>query len=184
MTLNIRQNSRLAFFVMLLMIIAGTLIGSHNSLQAMRESAAVVFTAGLQGNGLSIQGDLNERASAAYNMTVVARKYLPEDNAAIRRALAAREELLAAASIKEKARANQALEEAVKDLYEILNAVKLSAQDERYPQKIYTEFQSRGDTISHDPYNQTAAEFNGKLSAFPANVLGGLTGVKSLELFQ
>ncbi len=178
-----RKNS-FAFVAMLLMIIAGTLIGSHNTLNGMREEAAAVFAAGIKGDGIGIQGDLSERDAAAYNMVVIARKYLPEDNAVIQQVIKARADAAAAGSVAKKAEADKALESAVKDLYQVLNAAKLSAQDEKYPQRIYTEFRSRGDTISHDPYNKVAADFNKKLSAFPAGLLGGLTGVKPLELFQ
>ncbi len=182
--MNIWRNNKFAFVAMLVMIIAGTLIGSHNTLAGMREEGAAVFVAGIKGDGIGIQGDLSERDAAAYNMVTIARKYLPEDNAVIQQVIKARADLAAADSVAEKAKADKALESAVKDLHQVLAAAKLSAQDEKYPQRIYTEFRSRGDTISHDPYNQVAADFNKKLSAFPAGLLGGLTGVKPLELFQ
>ncbi|MCL1805591.1 MAG: LemA family protein [Clostridiales bacterium] len=182
--MSIWKDKRFAICVMILMIAAGTLIGSHNSLAGKRDKAAVVFTMGVRGDGISIQGDLRERDGAAYNMVVVARKYLPEDNALIQNVLIARGELEVAATVGAKSAANRKLETAVKDLYDVLSVTELSGQDERYPRQLYTDFRSRGDSIGHDPYNQEAAAFNRVLSGFPAGLLGGLTGVKPLELFD
>jgi len=182
--LTIWRNRSIAMIIMVLMIVAGTLIGSHNSLMGFRHKAQDVFTLGIKGDGIGIQGDLNERASLAQNMVVVARRYLPEDNALIQNVLEAGKAQGAAKSVKEKAAANRALEIAIKDLYDVLSGMALSEQDARFPQRLYTDFQSRGATISHDPYNRGAADFNRILSGFPAGLLGGLTGVKPLELFE
>ena len=178
-----RKNS-IAILSMILMMSAGTLIGSHNSLVGLREKAAVVFTTGALGDGVGIQRDLRERENSAYNMVVIARKYMPEDNALIQNAVGAREALTNASSVKDKAAADRALETAVRDLFDVLNGMALSEQDARYPQRLYTEFRARGDTISRDPYNQGAADFNRTLAGFPAGILGRLTGVRPLELFQ
>ena len=177
------QKRSFAVTAMILMIIVGTLVGSHNSLQDLRGKAELVFTVGRLGDGVGIQGDLRERNDAAYNMVVIARKYLPEDNPVIRNVLDARQMLDAAASIGEKASANKKLDTAVKDLFDVLNGMSLSEQDARYPQRLYTDFRARGDTISHDSYNQTAARFNETLSRFPAGILGSLTGIQPLEFF-
>ncbi len=166
------------------MIIFGTLAGGRGSLAALREEAGIVFSVGARGDGIGIQSDLNERAAAAYNMVVIARKYLPEENALIRNALAEREALSKAVSVKEKSRANKALSVAVKDLYDALCNMALSDVDSKYPQALYTEFQSGADRISHDPYNVKAAGFNKTLTAFPASVLAALTGIKPLDLFE
>ncbi|MCL2121860.1 MAG: LemA family protein [Clostridiales bacterium] len=169
---------------MILMILAGTLIGSHNSLSAMRNTASAIFSLGARGDGIGIQGDLRERGNAAYNMVVIARKYLPEENTLIQNVLAAKEVLDTASSVREKAAANRELGTAVRDLYDVLDEMNLRPPDAGYPQSLYTDFRSRGDTISHDPYNQAAAGFNQILSGFPAGILGGLTGIRRLELFE
>ncbi|MCL1849437.1 MAG: LemA family protein [Clostridiales bacterium] len=182
--MDILKKNSIAAFAMVMMILAGTLIGSHNSLVSLRDKAAGVFVIGARGDGIGIQGDLRERDNAAYNMVVIARKYLPEDNALIQNVLNARKALDSASSVRQKAAADRELAIAVKDLYDVLSGMALSDQDARYPQRLYTDFYSRGETISHDPYNQTAAEFNRILAGFPAGVLGGLTGIQPLELFQ
>jgi len=182
--LRLVQRSSFASFIMILMILAGTLIGSHNSLSAMRNAASAIFSMGAQGDGIGIQGDLRERGNAAYNMVVIARKYLPEENQLIQNVLASKNALDTASSVREKATANRDLTTAVRDLYDVLNGMDLRSPDTGYPQSLYTDFRSRGDTISHDPYNQAAAGFNQVLSGFPAGMLGGLTGIQRLELFE
>lgn len=182
--MNAAQKNCIACIVMIVMIAAGTLIGSHTSLMGMRREAEAIFTVGARGDGIGIQSDLRERDGVAYNMVVVARRYLPDDHALIQNVQSARSDLDAAASVRDKSRANRALDTAVKDLYDVLNTIDLSEQDARYPQRLYTDFRSRGDTISHDPYNRAAAAFNDTLSGFPAGLLGGLTGVRPLELFE
>jgi hypothetical protein len=169
---------------MIIMIASGTLIGSRGSLMALREAAASVFTLGARGDGIGIQSDLNERAGAAYNMVVIARKYLPEENALIQNVLSARDALSFAAGVGKKSAANKILNDAVKDLYDALSSMALSDADSRYPQSLYTDFRSGADRIGHDPYNGKAAEFNKTLSGFPASIFAGLTGVKPLELFE
>jgi len=174
----------MAQIIMVLMIILGTLIGSHNTLAGMRKSAALVFTTGARGDGIGIQSDLRERSSAAYNMVVIARKYLPEENSLMQNVLKTRTSLDAASSVKDKALTDRLLETAVRDLHDVLNGMALSEKDAVYAQGQYTAFRSGGDRISHDPYNKVAESFNKSLSGFPAGFLGGLTGVKPLDLYE
>ena len=178
------KNSGFACLIMIIMIVSGTLAGSRGSLMALRGAAESVFTLGARGDGIGVQSDLNERMSAAYNMVVIARKYLPEENALIQNTLSAREKLNSAVGVKEKSSANKALTIAVKDLYDALSSMALNDADSRYPQSLYTDFRSSADRISHDPYNGKALEFNKILARFPASVLGGLSGVKPIELFE
>ena len=179
----LRKNS-FAAFAMILMIVAGTLIGSHNSLMNQRTKAAGIFTLGIRGDGIGIQSDLRERDGAAYNMVVIARKYLPEENALIQNVVDARKSMDSASSVKDKATADKALESSVRDLYHVLNGMDLSEQDARYPQRLYTDFRSGGDRIGYDPYNQAASAFNRTLAGFPAGLLGKMTGVRPLDLFE
>ena len=182
--MNIWKRNSFAIAAMVLMIAVGTLAGSHNTLMGMRNKASTIFIAGVRGDGIGIQGDLREREGKAYDMVMIARKYLPEDNALIQNVLKARDALNAASTVKGKAAANRALETAVKDLFDVLSGMTLSESDARYPQSLYTNFRSRGDTIGHDPYNAAAAGFNDVLAGFPAGVLGGISGVQPLELFE
>ena len=178
------KNQSTAILIMILMILGSAFLGSRSSLMELRTKAEQVFLLGSEGDGIGIQNDLEERSAAAYNMTVIARNYLSEGDAVIQAVLEAREELAAAEGPGEKYEADQELETAVKDLKAKLEGLELTEKDAPYPQRLYTDFLSRGETISHDPYNSLAADFNEALKEFPANILSRLTGVKELELFS
>ena len=182
--MKLLKRRSVAALIMVLMILGGTLYGGHRSLMKLRDEAEAVFYNGVDGDGLGIQNDLNERVDLAYNMVTVAKRYLPEDNEAVQKVLTARDALAAAEDPEGKNAANRQLTEACIELYEALAGKSLTEKDEEYRQQIYQDLSSRNDTISHDGYNQVAENFNKTLQRFPANILGSLTGVEKLELFR
>ncbi len=56
-------------------------------------------------------------------------------------------------------------------------------KDSQYREALQAEMKSRSVTISNDPYNQCAEEYNQRLDGFPANLLGKALGLKRAELF-
>jgi len=182
--MNLLYRKNLGILVMVALILFSALTGAHRSLAELRGKAEAVFTAGEAGDGIGIQSDLNERLDLAYNMVTIGRKYFPPGDPLLEQVLAARSRLAEARGPAAKFAANGALSLAVKDLYDALKGRRLSAVDAPYPDKLYAEFNSRNDTLSHDPYNMEAGEFNDRLQAFPANVLARLVFIRPLELFQ
>ncbi len=182
--MNWLYRKNIGILAMVFLILFSALTGTHRSLAKLQGKAEAVFTAGEAGDGIGIQSDLNERLALAYNMVTIGRKYLPEGDPLLEQVLAARSQLEAAEGPASKYEANEAMSLAMKDLYDALKGRSLSSVDAPYPDKLYAEFNSRNDTISHDPYNKLAVEFNSVLKAFPANVLGRLVFIRPLELFQ
>ena len=74
--------------------------------------------------------------------------------------------------------ANKNVETAMTFLYNEMEQIGLSAQDEKYRQSLYADFNSRGDTISHDPYNQYAEKYMEMLDGFPASLIAAVMPVK------
>jgi hypothetical protein len=181
--MQILENKRIAVCAMVVLIFLSALLGAARSLIPMRNTAQETFYAGVDGDGLGINNDLNSRAELAYNLVTVARRYVDSDTSEITAVLAARDALIDADSIGEKYRANAKLTEATGDLIEAMAAYPLSDTDARYRSTISTDLRSRNEIISHDSYNAQAQEFNQTLAAFPASLFGRLVGVKSLELF-
>ena len=68
-------------------------------------------------------------------------------------------------------------------LYRSLEDIGLSEKDEAYRQRLYADFSSRGDTISHDPYNGYAQYYNETLSRFPASLIVAVTPAKEAVIF-
>ena len=78
--------------------------------------------------------------------------------------------------------ANSGMDAAMAALYQALDEKILSANDEKYRQRLYADFNSRNDTISHDPYYKYAADYNEILMHFPANIIAGLTPAKTAAI--
>ena len=79
--------------------------------------------------------------------------------------------------------ADNRLEAAMTALYRSLEDSSLSEKDDAYRQRLYADFSSRADTISHDPYNGYAQDYNETLSRFPASLIAAVTPVKAAVIF-
>lgn len=77
--MKLLNNKPTAILIMLIMILAGTFIGSHNSLSKLSSKAENTFYAGVNNDGLSIQSDLDKRSELARNLVTVSSSYLPAD---------------------------------------------------------------------------------------------------------
>jgi hypothetical protein len=182
--MNLLQNQKTAIVIMVVMILVSIPIGAQRSLAALEQKALDVFVLGESGDGIGIQSDLEERMDIAYNLVTVGRKYLSEKDPFIQNVLVHIDELRQAQGPSAKYQANAILNQAVTDLYQKLIQMDLSEVDRTYPRRLFDSFNSRNDTISHDPYNLYAAKYNQALKAFPANILSKLVFAKPLELFQ
>lgn len=177
------KDRKIAVFLMIIMIVLGTVFGSHRSLGKLYNSAKDVFYNGEKGDGFSIQHDLDDRFEESLKLVKIAEKYPSLNNKYIDDVKAARDKLKNAGTIKDKSKANSELDAAVFALYNELGNQKLSSQDEKYRTSSYGTFSSYGDTISHNSYNSIARKFNNTLNKFPANLLGRLTGIQELDTF-
>jgi len=83
-------------------IVIFSLLGGHMTLKKEYGRVADVFTQGVEGDGLSIAHDLSQRADAAYNLTVIAQRYLGAEDSLVAGVRRAREGLLAASGAAQK----------------------------------------------------------------------------------
>ncbi len=188
-------NKKLAIAVMVLMIVISIPFGGYRSLNKLYKEVNRTFYQGVDGDGLGIENDLNNRIDNSFNLVTIAKKayYETEDEViknalddAIKNTLSARESLVNSDTISEKYRANLKLTEAVEELYTALGneTLELTEQDEKYRRSLYSNLTSRNDTISHDGYNDKAAEFNNTLGEFPASLISRVVGINKAELFR
>lgn len=198
--MNLSVNRKLAGVVAVLLIVGSILFSGGRSLGKLREETSEMFYMGVNSDSLSIYNDLQARLESSYNILTVGRKYLGQYAGAVLALSEARDALSAAQDPAAMYSANAALSEAVESLLSsleggsmtgVFSALQsslqehgLSENDARSVMKQYNDFSSRNDTISHDGYNQHAAEFNQKLGRFPASLIGAVTGVKELPLFR
>ena len=166
------KDVKTACIVLAAAVILSVPLGFTNTMSRMYDKVAVEFQEGAEKDGLSIQTDLDARASAAYNLATVAKRYMAEDSETVQSVLKASEALNSAKGPAAKYAANEELGEVCTQLYEALGKMELSEKDEQYV------------TMGNDPYNQLAEKYNEKLDRFPANLLGKIFGMDKAELFQ
>ena len=183
--MKLLENKGLSVLIMIVLIAGGFWLGGYKSLSGLYGDVEKVFFTGEEGDGICIENDLSERASDAVNLVTVARKYVGE-NAEVKRVSDAAASLSVSSADKDIAQrlsADKEVENAVTALYRSLEDAGLSEKDEAYRQRLYADFNSRGDTISHDPYNGYAQSFNRTLTGFPANLIAAVTPVKEAVIF-
>ena len=155
--MKVLENKGICMVLMLVLIVCGFLFGGYKGLAGQYRKAADVFFVGETGDGICIANDMGERANALTNLQTVAKKYPA---------------------------ANTQMETAMTELYRVLDGASLSEKDEKYRQRLYTDFNSRNDTISHDPYYSYAADYNKLLAQFPANVIAALTPAAAAPMMR
>lgn len=181
--MNILDRKWFGALVMVILIIAGTFLGCRLTIHSFYSDLEQIFYHGQDGDGICIENDLSSRAEDAVNLTTIAGKYSDIDvklTADVKQCAA---QLTSAAEINEKKEADDRLTAAFSALYEELEGCGLSEKDEKYRSRLYADFRSRAEIISHDPYNAAAAEYNSKIDSFPANLINRLSGGSEAVLF-
>lgn len=184
--MKILENKIISIILMLVLIAGGLFIGGMKGLNGLYSDVEDVFFLGVDRDGIGVANDIGERVVASINMTTIARKYevsapvslkeaidmVNDDIAVIDSALEGNTDIKAAVA------ANKKIDSSMAILYNELGQINLSTQDEKYRQSLYADFNSRGDTISHDPYNQYAQEYTNVLDGFPASLIAAVMPVK------
>lgn len=174
------ENLLIARIVLAAAIVVSLVFGGGGALMDRRVSLDAQFNASSE----SIGAELQEMRSNAAVLVSIASKYDAANQTFISDLNAAVSALDEAGDPSAKYQASLKLDSAIENLYSNLTGLKLNdmdAQDARYAYKNFTSAQLR---ISHDSYNELAAEFNKDLGKFPAGLLGALRGVSPLSLFQ
>ena len=185
--MKIFENKVISILLMVVLIAGGLFIGGMKGLNGLYSEVEDVFFLGVDRDGIGVANDMTERVTAAFNMVTIARKYEDKANDTYKEAVewlradAADLELAVSygkGDIADAVAANKNVDTAMTFLYKEMEQVGLSAQDEKYRQSLYADFNSRGDTISHDPYNQYAEEYMKVLDGFPASLIAAVMPVK------
>lgn len=184
--MKIFENKALSILLMVVLIAGGLFIGGMKGLNGLYGDVEDVFFLGADRDGIGVANDMTERVSAATNMITIARKYEASANETYKEAIqwlgsdvAALENALnGKGDIADAVAANKNVDTAMTFLYNEMEHVNLSAQDEKYRQSLYADFNSRNDTISHDPYNQYAQEYMSVFDGFPASLIAAVMPVK------
>lgn len=180
----LKHNRGLAWLLCGMMIVVAIFGLGGYRLARQYQQTSEAFYLGVNGDGFSIDRDLQTRADSAYNLYTVASRYLEANDPTLTALLAAREQLLGSESISDKYLANQALENAAMAVYDLLGTYPLSESDAAYREGLISEMRSANATISHDGYNQLATDFNQQRAAIPARWIAALWGLDALQYFR
>lgn len=168
--------------VLAAVVVLGTVFGSHRSLAAERGKVEALATT--ETNGGCVTGDLLSAANTAANLATMGEKYHLNDEmlSSLRQATL---DLRQADDLGEGQEAFEVLAGKVYAAVEALRQMELTEKDATYVEGFWTDFVAAAHRMSYDDYNAHAVSFNEKiLGRFPGNVLGGLTGVKELPVFE
>lgn len=181
--MKILENKIVCIVLMVVLIAGGFLLSGYKGLAGQYQKAENVFFLGEDGDGICVANDMAERATSLTNMQTVAKKYLPKGDSVLESAASSLNDFTQAeGDIRALFAANSGMDAAMAVLYQALDEKILSANDEKYRQRLYADFNSRNDTISHDPYYKYAADYNEILMHFPANIIAGLTPAKTAAI--
>ena len=173
--MNFLKTRGCAVLVLAAAVVGGTLFGAHRSLTAQADK--------ITAQNEYVMKDLNTRVAVGSNFYTVASRYLPEDApsmTALRDALDSLSEDVAAPEGQE------ALRRALDGISSLPGGLdELTEKDAEYVSGFQAQLRSVEDTLSRDPYNELAEQFNTEtLGGFPASVLGKLTGVDALPVYH
>ena len=150
------------------------------------------FTVGVAAdNGYNLNEELNTRANTAANVITTGSNTLGTDNAEVQAAQAA---LTAFNDALEGANAgstrmhalyqdNETLGAAIDQLYAKLQEQAADPMKMGAVQGQYGQFNSANTIIGSLKYNEAVYDYQKGTGGFPANVLGGLAGIKEVEPF-
>ena len=150
------------------------------------------FTVGVAAdNGYNLNEELNTRANTAANVITTGSNTLGTDNAEVQ---AAQEALTAFNDALEGANAgstrmhalyqdNETLGAAIDQLYAKLQEQAADPMKMGAVQGQYGQFNSANTIIGSLKYNEAVYDYQKETGGFPANVLGGLAGIKEVEPF-
>lgn len=159
-------------------------IGGARLQASSRQTRALYSATNQYGQGMA--GDLALRADAAANLIRLCGQVLGEEDVSVQAARQALEDWNQTDTDHpaQQFAANTALGGAVTAM--VQQARDAGGGSEAIDGQ-YTEFLSRQDILTRtaaNQYNPAAQDFNDMISAFPANLIGGLWGVGEVELFQ
>ena len=163
------------------------------------------FTVGVAAdNGYNLNEELNTRANTAANVITTGSNTLGADNAEVQTAQAALNDFSACldavqsggksqaltslsyyngSSMHALYQANETLGKAIDQLYAKLQEQAADPMKMGAVQGQYGQFNSANTIIGSLKYNEAVYDYQKETGGFPANVLGGLAGIKEVEPF-
>ena len=172
---------------MVLSIIFSSFLGCGRSLKKLRQDVENYFYDGDEGDGYSIQNDIQTLSANVNNLKVIASRYTDTVDGLeekIERMNDARRTLTDTKDIDAKYSAVSALIDEVNSVYNALVPEDMNKTDRGFRSSLYEEIMSTVQRISHNGYNDKVLKFNAILDKFPAKQVAKLIGIKPMPLYS
>ena len=163
--------------VVILALICGSLIGSYNKLVSLEETVDKAYS--------DIDVQLERRADLIPNLVSTVKGYVAHEESVIKNITTARENLLKAESVEDKAAANNELTNAINALMVIV---------ENYPDlKANENFINLSDELAgtenrianvRNEYNEAVETYNSARKKFPTVLIASMFGFEEKEYFE
>ena len=177
------ENRRLGLIVLAVCVLVSVCVLGPLGLSSERRDLVKVFTNGAEsasGTRQSMDAYLDKCSESARLLAESAKVFLGDD-ASAQAVLDSAAALEAMDGPDGRYEAYKTLTSSVESLYTKLT--QAGAQEETDVLLSYGDFKGACDRLDRDEYHGLAQKFNADLSSFPANVLGGLFGIKKLDTF-
>lgn len=179
------ESRRWSLRIMILMIIAAMLFGSHRTLAKMSSETTAIFYNGVDNDGYGIQSDLDRVIDSASKLISMAKLYaVGTDLTLVEEAGKAQSALYQASTISAKYSAYLELDNKISLLYYALDKYDLSQAHKVSKTTLYYDIAEVKEKIGHSAYNTYADQFNEVLDTFPANILSKATFVSKVDAFR
>lgn len=134
-------------------------------------------------SGIDIQ--LKRRADLIPNLVETVKGYARHEKTVFTEITKARNSLMKAESLQEKAKANDMLTSALKSLFALAEAYPQLQASANF-QELQRQLEDTEDKVAYSRqfYNANVLEFNSKLQVFPSNIIANFFGFKPFEFFE
>ena len=158
-------------------IIAGVGISNYNGLVTAREEVASAES--------NIDTYLQRRADLIPNVVATVKSYAAHESEVYSSIAAARQKLVNASTVGEKAEANEELTAALQGLNVVVESYPELKADTTYV-ALMDELEGSENRIAtaRKDYHDTVKEYNNKVIRFPGNIFAGIFGFEKAEYFE
>ncbi len=163
--------------VAVIAIIAGVCISNYNTLVVEREKVSAAEA--------NIDTYLQRRADLIPNIVATVKNFAAHETEVYQSVLDARQNLMGAGTVSEKAEANEQLSTALQGLNVVVEAYPELKSDKTYV-ALMDELEGSENRIAtaRKDYNDVVEAYNSKIVKFPANVFANIFGFEKAVYFE
>ena len=167
----------LLVIVAVIAVIALSLVGTYNSLVDLSEE--------VDAKASNIDVQLERRADLIPNLVNSVKGYMKHESEVIGKVTSARENLLGAKSIEDKAKANEELTSALNALFVIVENYPELKSNENFIQ-LQDELAGTENRIANTrrEYNDAVTNYNKTIKKFPNNIIAGMFKFEEKAYFE